>query len=272
MCLWCLPGGVGYVRPEYRNAKRLVFDTRPIGIESLAGEYDVVYLSIESCTLRDVSSTAKGSLKIFLQKCDHDERSRVSSTGMAAFGMLNLDHPAFQQRSETIHTFSVFDPTLPVSSAASFSRESRSFLASHVHELAPETTWHAPGGDVYTFHGQNMFGSNGQVKPGTYLPGKLKLIKDVAALPLTYPHFDNDRSHASVRVEDAERKMALFKDVSDYWLCQHLCVPEDVGRLIRQYLTPCPILYLMPGDLFLVTASMNTNDDWDEQIIIGRKK
>jgi len=266
-CIRCLPGGVGYNRPEFRNPKSVVFDTHTFDLGSLTGLYNVVYISIDGGMARNVSSTAGGSLEISLPV--HGEGDAIPC--IAARGILKLSHPSFRDQCESIHSFCI-SGSVDHSGFYSPGSLAPSFISSHVHEVAPETTWHDPCGDLYTLHCEKVFGTHEEFKPTNHFPGKMKVIKECTALPLTLPMEKvRVQKRAKRTNRNSKRSMAAYKDVSGYRLCHHLRFPEDVGRLIRQYVTPLPFLHLMPGDLFLVAASMNVHGFWGENIIVARR-
>jgi len=198
-----------------------------------------------------------------------------------------LKHLPFQERLRAINTFHSVDISSEQHQGRQQGRRRRqqqvqnqnqsSFYASHVHHFAPETTWHDPLGDVYTLHGASNCG------------GKLKVLASDVALFLEKPQQQHQRQQQSRRRRNnannrstptsssttsilMEHAHDRYTDVTMYWCCRHLRLPEDVGRVIREYVCPPPVLPLLAGDIVLVASMMGEDEvDWSEVTLVGRK-
>jgi hypothetical protein len=261
-----LPGGVRYLVPDFRNARAMSFQTTPIDSDNLVGTYELLYLSVDENWSRDptLSSTARGTLVMDYSSCGESKKRIIR-------GSLNLEHPAFQERVRSICSFQGMergaDGNIP---SHALVRGSDSFFSSHVHEFAPDTTWHDPEGDFYTQHNNNTTNNNNMAEKS--VPGKLKFLRSNAALPLDVLG-DERKKSSKRRIKSGGMADLSYNYVSNYWICNHLRLPEDVGRLIRKYVCPPPVLHLVPGDLLLVTMTRRKEEsDWTEMIVAGRKK
>ncbi|CAJ1967196.1 unnamed protein product [Cylindrotheca closterium] len=215
--------GVRYIIPNFRNERDLSFQTCQLPLNTLIGNYTLLYVSLDGDQLQPISSSAKGSLEI---KTKDDSENRMVGSVKMALGQL-------QERFDSISSFDIIEqpPDRGVNT------ELLAFFASHVHIFAPDSSWHDHQGDCYTLHGDGI-------------PGKLKIIKDDVALPLWYS------SSRKIRPQrNADEVLRRYENTSNYWVCNHFRLSEDIGRLIRKFVCPIPVLQFMSGDLFLVTAA-----------------
>eukprot|EP00547_Thalassionema_nitzschioides_P011366 CAMPEP_0194264322 /NCGR_PEP_ID=MMETSP0158-20130606/47528_1 /TAXON_ID=33649 /ORGANISM="Thalassionema nitzschioides, Strain L26-B" /LENGTH=218 /DNA_ID=CAMNT_0039004557 /DNA_START=576 /DNA_END=1232 /DNA_ORIENTATION=- len=211
--------------------------------DKVSGTYKLIYFCLDEnnqseCT---ISSTAKG--RIILKHSSKDD-NRLQ-------GSIQFDHAAFEKRVASICRFHSVEP-----SNENFFSSNKNFFSSHVHDFAPKSTWHDPLGDLYIHHGSNS-------------PGKLKVLTSGVSLFLNTPcnELKQKVTNESSNLEET------YKDVTNYWICRHLNLPEDVGRMIRKYVCPPPLLRLLPGDIFLVaTIKRRKKFDWPEIILVGRKE
>lgn len=250
-------GGVRYLVPDFRKAHEMSFQTTPLDRNSLVGSYDVIYFSVDENWSQEatLSSTARGVL--VLDYHTNEGNKKVFR------GSINLEHPVFHERVRSICSFQEMEQDVH-GSISSHPLGSDSFFLSHVHAFAPDTTWHDPRGDFYTAHSSDHL-------TATRVPGKLKFLDSSCALYLDVPVKKGKRRPKTFKIigilEDS------YNDVSRYWVCNHFRLPEDVGRLIRKYVSPPPVLHLLPGDVFIVTKTRRKKEsDWSEIIVVARKK
>ena len=233
-----LPIGVRYLIPNFRDERILSFRTSQLSLNSLVGNYHLVYVSIDG-EEKTLSSSVEGSL-IFQTE---------SSTEDLLTGSVNMAHSQLHKRFDPLCSFKVSEKTTDLA----FKPELRGFFASHVHQFAPDSSWHDPSGDCYTRHGDGM-------------PGKLKIVNRSIALPLWFSTLRNIRPP-----RNADTILKQYEDTSKYWVCRHFDLSDDVGRLIRKFVCPSPILQIMEGDIFLVAAKTSKWQTNSEVIIVARK-
>lgn len=233
-----LPVGVRHIIPNFRNERDLSFRTCELSLNTLMGNYQLVYVSFDG-KLQPISSSAKGSIEI---------KSKVN-TETRLVGTINVAHSQLQVRFDPISSFDVTKQTTDLAVMT----ELQSFFVSNLHHFAPDSSWHDRRGDCYTLHGDGM-------------PGKLKIIKDEVALPLWYSTSRNIRPQ-----RNADGALKRYEDTSNYWICNQFGLSEDIGRLIRKFVCPVPVLQLLPGDLFLVTTIASKWREEPEVIVVARK-
>jgi len=238
-----LPGGVRFGVPNYLDSRFMSFVTTTIDRDKLSGTYKLIYFCLDEnnqseCT---ISSTAKGQI-ILRYSSEDDNRLQ---------GSIQFAHAAFAKRVASICSFHSVK-----ASNENFFTSNKSFFSSHIHDFAPKSTWHDPLGDLYINNGSDS-------------PGKLKVLTTGVSLFLDTPCRESKQKirNKSSNLEEA------YKDVTNYWICRHMNLPDDVGRMIRKYVCPPPLLRLLPGDIFLVTTiKRGKKFNWPEIILVGRKE
>lgn len=238
-----LPGGVRVGVPKFRDPRSMSFATNTINRDKLLGTYELIYFSIDESHQSEptISSTVKG--RILIECFSGDDRLK---------GIVQFDHSPFERSVPSIRSFHSVN-----TSNDDFFLSNKPFFSSHIHDFAPDSTWHDPRGDLYIKHGSDS-------------PGKLKVL--VSEAPLLLDVLCSEKEQRK-RNKSTKILTESYKDVENYWICLHLELPEDVGRMIRTYICPPPVLHLLPGDIFLVTTIKRKEKvDWPEIILVGRKK
>ena len=55
----------------------------------------------------------------------------------------------------------------------------------------------------------------------------------------------------SIAAHEGDALMRTYRDVQGSWMCTRLSLPEDVALHVRRFLSPEPVLFFEPGDLWI---------------------